>query len=408
MPAALGILAAVIVGAAAFMLLPARFTAFALLQVSSKPGSFTGNTGNAQDFILVQKTIAARLKSREVLMRTLSQDQVRQLSTIKKHPDTLSTLTWMEEYLKIDIQDSSELLTVSLSGEEPDDLQVIVNNMVKSFMTIVANEDKKRVRDRLDKTKLLFESAKEKLTEKVNIKENLLKGSGVKDPWAMMNLLQNLQGELRQAQTDWSRYLFDYERRKAQLVNAQAAKKNLDKLTAKDVPLKDTLDFDISLRKDVNQVEQFEKLLDRFEQNGTPANDFNYRQAKADHAAIKKRTDERLLQAKTDIIDRVRKKQEAEIDLTLANLKAEIEPLEKFVVQTRERAEALTKRSNRPTFPRRSTAFSTRKFNRNKRTPIACSMCSSKRRRRSKESRASRRSARPSCKIGTPRSESSC
>jgi len=38
---------------------------------------------------------------------------------IKKHPDTLSTLTWMEEYLKIEIQDNSELLTVSLTGDNP-------------------------------------------------------------------------------------------------------------------------------------------------------------------------------------------------------------------------------------------------------------------------------------------------
>ncbi len=76
------------------------------------------------------------------MMRTLSQDQVRHLHLIKKHPDTLSTLTWMEEFLKIEIQDNSELLTVSLLGEDPNDLQIIVNHLVKSFMTIVTGEDR--------------------------------------------------------------------------------------------------------------------------------------------------------------------------------------------------------------------------------------------------------------------------
>ena len=344
---ALGILAAALVGGAAWMLLPARFTAFSLLQVSSKPTPYMERPGNAQDFTIVLKTTAARLKSRDVLMRTLSQDQVRHLSIIKKHPDTLSTLTWMEENLKIDIQDGSELMTVSLTGEDPDDLQVIVNNMVKSFMTIIGNEDKKRGQDRLEKTKFLYENAKEKLAEKVNQKDSLLKSSGVKDPWAMMNLLQNIQSELRQAQTDWSHFRFDLERRQAQQGNLQATKKNLAKLVAKDVPLKETLEYDISLRKDIHQVEQIEKLLERYETNGTPATDFHYRQAKADHTAIKKRADERVLLAKTEMVERLRKKQEVDVDGTMATLQSEIGPLEKFVAETRERAETLTKELER-------------------------------------------------------------
>src|SRR5438105_9839676 len=56
---ALGLLAAGIVGTAAWMLLPARYTAFALLQVASKPTQFTQPTGSREDFTIVQKTIAA-------------------------------------------------------------------------------------------------------------------------------------------------------------------------------------------------------------------------------------------------------------------------------------------------------------------------------------------------------------
>src|SRR4029077_5687053 len=128
-----------------------------LLQVSSKPNPLVERTNNREEFTLVQKTIAARLESRRVTMGTSSQDQVRHLGLIKQHPDTLSTLTWMEEYLKIEIQDNSELLTVSLTGDEPNDLQVVVNNMVQSFMTIVGNEDKNRRKDRLQKAKFLYE-----------------------------------------------------------------------------------------------------------------------------------------------------------------------------------------------------------------------------------------------------------
>jgi len=340
---AVGILMAGLVGGAAWMLLPIRYTAFALLQVSSKPNPLTERQNNREEFTLMQKTIAQRLKSREVLMRTLSQDPVRHLGLIKKHPDTLSTLTWMEEYLKIEIQDNSELLTVSLTGEDPGDLQVIVNNMVKSFMTIVSTEDKRRSKDRLEKTKFLYEAAKEKLAEKVNAKENLLKSQGVKDPWAMMNLLQNTQTELRQAQTDWSHYRFDLERRNAQYANLQTAKKNLEKLAVADVPLKDALEQDVNLRKDIEQTERLEKYVERMVNAGYLPTEYSLRQAKADLETVKKRADERTNKVKSEILQKTKQKQETEFDATMASLQTEIAPLEKFVAETRERAETLTK-----------------------------------------------------------------
>ena len=340
---AVGLLLAGLVGAAAWMLLPARFTAFALLQVSSKTSPLVERQGNREEFLITQKTIAARLKSRDVLMRTLSQDQVRHLGIIKKHPDTLSTLTWMEEFLKIDVTENSELLTVSLTGEDPNDLQVIVNNMVKSYMTISTTETKGRSKDRLEKTKFLYEAAKEKLAEKVNAKENLLKSSGVKDPWAMMNLLTNVQSELRQAQADWSRYRFDLERKSAQYVNLQAAKKSFDKIGVTDVPLKDALDVDANLRKDFEQMDRLEKVVERMIAAGYQASEFSRRQAEADLAIVKKRTDERMIQVKAELLQKAKQKQEGDLETVMATLQTEIVPLEKFVAETRDRAETLTK-----------------------------------------------------------------
>ena len=289
----LGVFVAGLVSAAAFTLLPARFTAFALLQVASKPNPFLARDNNREEFLVVMKTTAARLKSRDVLMRTLSQDPVRNLGLIKKHPDTLSTLTWLEEYLKIEIQDNSELLTVSLTGDEPNDLQVIVNNMVKSFMAIVGNEDKRRSKDRLEKSKVLYEGAREKLTEKVNAKDNLLKGSGVKDPWTMMNALQVMQGDQRVAQNDLSHFRFDLERKNAQIANALAAKKNLEKFTGQEIPVKDLQDYDLSLRREFEQVERYEKFIERLVKEGHPPTDSTLRQAKVDLESTKKKADER-------------------------------------------------------------------------------------------------------------------
>lgn len=351
----LGLLCAAIVGSAAFMLLPARYTAFALLQISSKPNPLVDRTNNRDEFTIVMKTTAARLKSRDVLMRTLNQDAVRHLHVIKRHPDTLSTLTWMEESLKVDIQDNSELLTVSLTGDEPGDLQVIVNNMVKSFMNITGNEEKGRRRERLDKAKLLYEGAKEKLAEKANAKENLLKSQGVKDPWAMMNLLTNLQSEQRQAQADGARYRFDLERKSRQLANLQATKKAIEKQGPPDITVRELLDYDPSLRREIDTAERHEKLIERMIKEGHPPTDASLRHAQAEFEKVKKKIDERAAQAKKELLHKVRVKQDLDIDLQIANLQTEVVPLEKFVAETRERSETLLKELER-------TNVSTRKY----------------------------------------------
>ncbi len=346
---ALGILAAGLVLAAAWVLMPARFTAFALLQVSSKSNPLIDRGGNREDFLIMMKTTAARLKSRDVLMRTLSQDQVRNLGLIQKHPDTLSTLTWLEEVLKVEVQDNSELLTVSLNGEEPSDLQTIVNNMVKSFMTIVGNEDKARRADRLEKTKLLYTAGKEKLAEKINAKDNLLKSQGVKDPLAMINVLQNLQIELRQAQADGSHYRFDLERKSAQLANLQAAKKSLDKQAAQDILIKDLQDYDLNLRKDVEAMERKEKFIELMVKEGHRPDDANLVNARVELARIKERVDDRTAKARAEIAAKIKQKQDGDYDLAIANLQAEVVPLEKFVAETRDRIDSVTKELERTT-----------------------------------------------------------
>src|SRR5205823_2823624 len=143
----------------------AKYQAFSLLQVAANRTSLGWGGEGRNDFPTYLKTQAGRIKSRDVLMKALAQDQVRNLRLIKKQPDTLTTLTWLEENLKVDFQDSSELLTVSLLGEEPGELVIVVNALTKSYLSIIASQEKGQRKDRVDKMKMLYETTKEKLSE---------------------------------------------------------------------------------------------------------------------------------------------------------------------------------------------------------------------------------------------------
>ena len=77
----LGTVLATLAFGAVFFLLPERFKGFALLQVSSsKPSLSLDGVESRGDFQTYLKTQAARIKSRDVLMKALNQDAVRNLA----------------------------------------------------------------------------------------------------------------------------------------------------------------------------------------------------------------------------------------------------------------------------------------------------------------------------------------
>src|SRR5205085_2547633 len=92
---ALGCLAAGMAVAAAWYLFPPKFLASALLQVSAKQQDGLERMSNRETHSMLMKTSADRLKSRDVLMRALNQEGVRNLGLVRKHPDSLTTLIWI-------------------------------------------------------------------------------------------------------------------------------------------------------------------------------------------------------------------------------------------------------------------------------------------------------------------------
>jgi succinoglycan biosynthesis transport protein ExoP len=337
----LGIVLAGFAGAAAYFALPAKFTAFAIMQVSSQSGGPFGRQDNRSEFGTYIKTLAGRLKSREVLVKTISQDQVRHLRLIKKHPDALSTLTWMEENLKVEFSDNSELLTVSLTGEEQNDLQVIVNGLTKSFLDTINKQELKTRSETVDKVKLLYATSKEKLTEKFNAKEELLRAQGFKDQLALMQHQQNIQNQLQRVQDQLSSYQLEVSKKQAQLANLQATQKKLQTEPGPDASEKEMLDGDQELRTLQAKILRHERAVDIMEKAGHRETDSNLVQAKSDFAASKKKFDDRLKEVRQEFGRKNAQKQMGEIANAINLLQVELVPWEKHFEKMLEREKDL-------------------------------------------------------------------
>jgi len=316
--------------AGVYFLMPERFKGFALLQVSSsKPSLSLDGSESRGDFQTYLKTQAARIKSRDVLMKSLNQDPVRNLRVVQKYPDTLSTLAWLEENLKIETQDGSEILEIALYGEDPNELVVLVSALTKSYLSIIGTQEKSQKKDRVAKMRMLYEQAKERLTEKVAAREAILSGHGAKDAAAMLGKQQGLMGQLLRAQDKHTALTYELMRKDLQVEALLAGKKKAETFTLPNTALKDIQETDPILRQDLLTLKQIDRTVTRLEQEGHPPTDFEMRKLRGNANKIRGQIEERTKELHAEHARRIKARGEEEYHIALEAMKIDMMPLKK-------------------------------------------------------------------------------
>ncbi|MGC8641281.1 MAG: polysaccharide biosynthesis tyrosine autokinase [Isosphaeraceae bacterium] len=164
----LGLLAAAIVGPAAWFLLPPpKFVAESVLQVYSRPPviafSIADTSGGAGDeYKRYQKTQIALIKSRLVLLSVLQKKEIAQLQTIREHAS--DPVEWLKKNLDVSFQGDSEILQIALKGDHPADLAALVNAITDAYMQEVVNVERNLRTQRYDTLKEII-AKKQKMLE---------------------------------------------------------------------------------------------------------------------------------------------------------------------------------------------------------------------------------------------------
>src|SRR5262249_52459127 len=147
----------------------------------------------------------------------LKQDKVRNLQLIKHFPDTLSALTWLTDELKVDFQDGNELLTLTVSGDDPEELVVLANGLMNSYLNIVNGKEAQEKKDRVKKFQAFVEEGREKLKEKYATRQGEIKVQGVNDPVSLNAKLQGYQAQYNELQKDLFRLQHEEEKVKTKV-----------------------------------------------------------------------------------------------------------------------------------------------------------------------------------------------
>ena len=131
----LGLLCAVGALAGVYFLMPPRNTAFAQIYISSinpvilPKGGYEGGKG---EFVVYQNTqIFTHIKSRFVLNAALKRDKVLTLEIVQKQTDPV---IWLEEELKVEFKEGSEVMTISMIGSDAPALVAIVKAVTEETL----------------------------------------------------------------------------------------------------------------------------------------------------------------------------------------------------------------------------------------------------------------------------------
>ncbi len=152
--ACLGLPLAVVVAATVWNYSPPpRPVAAAKLHMPVDPeGVLFKHPEASSNFQNYQQTQIALIKSKMVLNAALREPKVANLPIVRSANDPVS---WLEGGLKVDPSGSLEIVRVSLTENNAADLKIIVDAVVKAYLTEVVDKQKKRRRDRLEELKRL-------------------------------------------------------------------------------------------------------------------------------------------------------------------------------------------------------------------------------------------------------------
>jgi hypothetical protein len=200
----LALLVGVLVAAATWWVLPnflppPKHTVQTLLHVLPTPVPILfPNVDPPGEFLSSQQTQMELVRSRLVLNVALREPEVANLPIIHEQFDAAE---WLEKQVRADFSLSPEIMKISMVGDNPDELTVILKGVTKAYMEEIVDKELNRRRQRLQTLKDLHSRYEQKLKEKRAELRNLtVLEAGGNDPEAFavfQKFAQEQVGELK-------------------------------------------------------------------------------------------------------------------------------------------------------------------------------------------------------------------
>ena len=225
-----------------------KYTAVAIIRVRSREPRFlfqTSHQTEEDDFETYKNTQQMLLRSRFVLTAALRPQIETELDILRNDPKKRAKLdillkedpvSWLAEELKVNSSAKSEIIEVSLTGYNKDEVTAIVNAVVDAYMKEVVDLERKERNIRLTELRDLHQEKDAELRKKRTVKNSLANDLGLDNGAALSLKQQIILEQLAALRKEHTRVRFDLRRAKSQL-RMQKAQLDLGDVSAFGVPL---------------------------------------------------------------------------------------------------------------------------------------------------------------------------
>jgi polysaccharide biosynthesis transport protein len=248
---------------AAWNLIPAKYTTTSMIQVSMwDPVIYSKeNQQGLSDFNTYLKTQADLLRSQFVLTAALRDPEVAGLPMLREQVDPIQFLI---DELKIETKEGSEIIKMSLSGEDPRGVARIVNAIQQAFFDEVIVGELKRKKERL---RVLEDQIQKNQAEVKQKRKNLEQAEEGDKPATEIQQALNAQFAAGQV-ARLKEAVFGLEAEmKALVARRDAAQQRIDNLSGElpaDAALLEAAENDPRVRELTGQLDKLQTRIDYF------------------------------------------------------------------------------------------------------------------------------------------------
>jgi capsular exopolysaccharide synthesis family protein len=321
---ALGVAAAV----GAWHGLAAKYTAFAQLRVAAvSPYLVFHNISNPEgrtDFNTYQRTQAAAVKNRYVLNAALKREDVRQLGLVRQQAEPI---TWLEDELKVELQEGSEIITVKMTGDEPVELVTLTNAVTQAYLQEVVNVDRKQRSDRLAELDDIYTKSREKLRVKRETLKKRAEEVGSSDSSALNHKQLTLLSTFGELKKQHAQVKFELMRAEGKLASFKARGANPENLTVPEAAIKNVIDNDPTVKGFRKTLADVEDALDRFFAAGAPKSNSTVLMLEGRKDSLEKQIANRAKELRPKILEELKVLAVDDQNAILAQLQDDIVPL---------------------------------------------------------------------------------
>jgi capsular exopolysaccharide synthesis family protein len=322
---ALGLLLAPAAGAGAWLLLSARYTAFAQLHVASVPPWVVQKNVDTPEgrteFATFQKTQAARVKGRLVLGTALARDEVKRLDLVQQQADPI---TWLEDELKVEFQDGSEIITVSLTGSRPADVITLVQAVVKSYEEQVVNAERDRRSRRVGELDKIYADTDKQLRQDKDELRKLADKHGTSDKEVMTQQQISLTTDLTELKRQHAQTRYERMTAERRLQTHKALEKTVKEAPVAEAEIAALLEADPVAKGHLARLEELRRIIKGYERAGSRADEPTLVRAREQVADTEKALEVRRQALQADLGKRARGKVQADYEAILAQLQGEV------------------------------------------------------------------------------------